>query len=98
MVDIATVADNTNNRNAFMGIPLGIKGDRFEKQLLEKGFTERKPEGKQTSKSYIYDGDVFGAHSTITLAVSDQTDRVYAVDVSDETVYQSEKDVKARFQ
>lgn len=98
MIDIATLTDNTNNRNAFMGIPLGIKGDRFEKQLLEKGFTERKPEGKQTAKSYIYDGEVFGAHSTVTLAVSDQTDRVYAVDVSDETIYNSEKDVKARFQ
>ena len=98
MIDIATLADHTNNRNAFMGIPLGIKGDRFEKQLLEKGFTERKPEGKQTAKSYIYDGEVFGTHSTVTLAVSDQTDRVYAVDVSDGTVYNSEKDVKARFE
>ena len=98
MVDIATLADNTNNRNAFMGIPLGIKSERFEKLLLEKGFTERKPEGKQTAKSYIYDGEVFGARATVTLAVSDQTDRVYAVDVSDEAIYQSEKDVKARFQ
>ena len=97
MVDIATLADNTNNRNAFMGIPLGIKGERFEKQLLEKGFTERKPEGKQTAKSYIYDGDIFGTRATVTLAVSDQTDRVYAVDVTDETIYNSEKDVKARF-
>ena len=98
MVDIATLADNTNNRNAFMGIPLGIKGARFEKLLLEKGFTERKAEGKQTAKSYIYDGEVYGARATVTLAVSDQTDRVYAVDVTDETVYNSEKDVKARFQ
>ena len=98
LIDIATLADNTNNRNAFMGIPLGIKGDRFEKQLLQKGFTERKPEGKQTAKSYIYDGEVYGAHSTVTLAVSDQTDRVYAVDVTDETIYNSEKDVKARFE
>ena len=98
MIDITTLADHTNNRNAFMGIPLGIKGDRFEKQLLEKGFTERKPEGKQTAKSYIYDGEVYGVHSTVTLAVSDQTDRVYAVDVTDETVYNSEKEVKARFQ
>ena len=97
MVDIATLVDNTNNRNAFMGIPLGIKGERFEKQLLEKGFTERKPEGKQTAKSYIYDGDIFGTRATVTLAVSDQTDRVYAVDVTDETIYNSEKDVKARF-
>ena len=97
MVDITTLADNTNNRNAFMGIPLGIKGERFEKQLLEKGFAERKPEGKQTAKSYIYDGEVFGARATVTLAVSDQTDRVYAVDVTDEAIYNSEKEVKARF-
>lgn len=98
MVDIAALDDHANNRNAFMGIPLGIKGDRFEKLLLEKGFVERKAEGKQTAKSYIYDGEVYGARATVTLAVSDQTDRVYAVDVTDETVYNSEKDVKARFQ
>lgn len=98
MMDITTLADNSNNRNAFMGIPLGIKGERFEKQLLEKGFTERKAEGKQTAKAYIYDGEVYGARATVTLAVSDQTDRVYAVDVTDETVYNSEKDVKARFE
>ena len=98
MADIVSLADNTNNRNAFMGIPLGIKGDRFEKLLLEKGFVERKPEGKQTAKSYIFDGEVFGARATVMLAVTDQTDRVYAVDVTDETIYNSEKDVKARFQ
>ncbi len=43
------------------GIPLGIKANRFEKQLLEKGFTERKLEGNHTGKSYIYDGEVYGA-------------------------------------
>ncbi len=97
MLAIDSLADHSNNRNAFMGIPLGIKGDRFEKSLLEKGFTERKPEGKQTAKSYIYDGEVYGSRATVTLAVSDQTGRVYAVDVADETIYNSEKDVKARF-
>ena len=97
MAEFATLADNTNNRNAFMGIPLGIKANRFEKQLLENGFTERKLEGNHTGKSYIYDGEVYGAKSTVTLAVSDQTDRVYAVDVTDNTVYGSEKEVKARF-
>ena len=90
MADITTLADHTNNRNAFMGIPLGIKGDRFEKRLLAMGFVERKHEGKQTAKSYIYEGPVLGARATVTLAVSDQTDRVYAVDVADETVYNSE--------
>jgi hypothetical protein len=98
MFDIASSADNTNNRNAFMGIPIGIKADRFEKLLLEKGFEERKAEGKQTAKSYIYTGQVYGARSTVTLAVSDQTGRVYAVDIADEMVYNSEKDVKTRFQ
>lgn len=97
MADITTLAENTNNRNAFMGIPLGIKAERFEKLLQEKGFTERKQEGVHTSKSYIYDGDVYGTRSTVTLAVSDNTDRVYAVDVTDETVYASLNDVKARF-
>ena len=38
LADISTLADNSNNRNGFMGIPLGIKADGFEKQLLEKGF------------------------------------------------------------
>ena len=84
MLDITTLADNSNNRNAFLGIPLGIKGERFEQLLREKGFAERKAEGKQTAKSYIYDGEVFGKRATVTLAVSDQTDRVYAVDVTAE--------------
>ena len=97
MQDIATLADNTNNRNAFMGIPLGIKAARFEKLLLEKGFTERKLEGNHTAKSYIYDGEVFGTPSTVTLAVSDLSDRVYAVDATDNTIYNSEKEVKTRF-
>ena len=97
MVDITTLADNTNNRNAFMGIPLGIKADLFEKHLTAKGFTERQLEGKHTAKSYIYDGDVYGAKCTITLAVSDETDRVYAVDVTEDAIYPSLKEVKARF-
>lgn len=97
MQDIATFADNTNNRNAFMGIPLGIKAARFERLLLEKGFTERKLEGNHTAKSYIYDGEVYGTPSTVTLAVSDQSDRVYAVDATDNTIYNSEKDVRTRF-
>jgi len=94
---IVAGADNSNNRNAFMGIPLGIKGERFEKQLLEKGFAEHKTEGKQTAKSYIYDGEVLGSPSTVMLAVSEQTGRVYAVDVTDQTIYGSEAAVKTRF-
>jgi len=97
LADIATFSDNRNNRNAFLQIPLGIKAERFEKLLLQQGFAERKNEGKQTSKTYVYEGEVYGAKSVITLAVSEQTGRVYAVDVADQTIYSSEKDVKQRF-
>ena len=97
LADIASCSDNRNNRNAFLNIPLGIKADRFEKQLLQQGFVERKNEGAQTSKTYYYEGEVYGAKSLITLAVSEQTGRVYAVDVEDQTVYPSEQAVKQRF-
>ena len=97
LADVATFADNRNNRNAFLQIPLGIKADRFEKLLLQKGFVERKNEGKQTSKTYYYEGDVYGVKSTVTLAVSEQTERVYAVDVQDQTVYSSLQEVRARY-
>ena len=97
LADIATFSDNRNNRNAFLQIPLGIKAERFEKLLLQQGFAERKNEGKQTSKTQVYEGEVYGAKSVITLAVSEQTGRVYAVDVADQTIYPSEKDVKQRF-
>lgn len=98
MADWATVADNQNNRNAFLNIPLGIKADRFEKSLMEQNFTERKPEGKQTAKSYVYEGDVYGAKSIVTLATTDQTARVYAVDVEDEQIYPSLQAVQQRYQ
>ena len=98
MADWATVADNQNNRNAFLNIPLGIKADRFEKSLMEQSFTERKPEGKQTAKSYVYEGDVYGAKSIVTLATTDQTARVYAVDVEEEQIYPSLQAVQQRFQ
>lgn len=97
LADIAAQADNSNNRNAFLGIPLGIKADRFEKALLKQGFKERRPDGPQTGKSYIYEGDVYGLHSVVTLAVSDHTARVYAVDVVDQTVYPSAKAVGEPF-
>ena len=97
LADVATFSDNRNNRNAFLRIPLGIKADRFEKLLIEQGFVERKNEGKQTSKTYFYEGEVYGAKSTITLAVSEQTGRVYAVDVQDQTVYPSLQEVQKRF-
>ena len=40
---------------------------------------------------------MYGVRSMVTLAVSDQTARVYAVDVTDETVYPSEQQAAARF-
>lgn len=98
MADVLTTADNRNNRHAFMAIPLGIKADRFEKQLLEKGFEERKHEGKQTSKSYVYEGEVFGEKSIVSLITTDQTTRVYAVDVEEEQIYPSLQAVQKRFQ
>jgi hypothetical protein len=98
MADWATAVDNLNNRNAFLNIPLGIKADRFEKSLMEQNFTERKPEGKQTAKSYVYEGDVYGAKSIVTLATTDQTARVYAVDVEEEQIYPSLQAVQQRFQ
>lgn len=97
LADVATFSDNRNNRNAFLNIPLGIKAERFEKMLLQQGFVERKNEGKQTSKTYFYEGEVYGAKSIITLAVSDQTGRVYAVDVEDQNIYPSLQDVQRRF-
>lgn len=97
LADVATFSDNRNNRNAFLRIPLGIRADRFEKQLLQQGFVERKNEGKQTSKTYFYEGEVYGMKSLVTLAVSEQTGRVYAVDVQDQTIYLLERDVKRRF-
>ena len=96
LADITT-ADNQHNRNAFLGIPIGIKAERFAKLLLEKGFTEEKHEGPQTARSYIFMGDVYGAPSKVTLIVSEQTARTYAVDVEDQNIYATEQEVIKRF-
>ena len=95
MADTGT-ADNANNRNAFLGIPVGIKADRFEQQLLAQGFKEQKDDGPHTAKSYIYEGTVYGAQAVVTLAVSEQTARVYAVDVQESTHY-NKQSVTKRF-
>ncbi len=89
-----TSGNNDNNRNAFLDIPLGIKADRFELQLFSMVFKERKEEGPRTGKSYIYEGTVYGAPAVVTLAVSEQTARVYAVDVQESTMYNKETVVK----
>lgn len=98
MADYTALADNSNNRNAFLGIPLGIKADRFERLLLEQGFKEKKADGPQTAKSYIYEGSVYGLQAVVSLYNSDQTARTYAVDVVDVAVYPSEQAVRERFQ
>ncbi len=97
MKDVTTLPDNSNNRNAFLEIPLGIKASNFERQLLAKGFAERKHDGPQTGKSYIYDGEVFGQQATVTLAVSEKTQRVYAVDIAEAANY-DKAGVDRRFQ
>lgn len=97
MADITAATDNSNNRNAFAGIPLGIKADRFDKLLREKGYAERKPEGKQTAKTYVYEGDAYGKLAKVTLYTSDNTERVFAVDVEESEVYGTKKAVQARF-
>lgn len=98
LLDVTTLTDNTKNRNGFLGIPLGIKADRFEKQLLEQGFTERKPEGKQTAKSYVYNGEVMGQSAQVNLYTSDMTERVFAVGVEENAVYPTETVAKQRCQ
>ena len=98
LLDVMAQTDNTKNRNGFLGIPLGIKADRFEKLLLEQGFTERKSEGKQTAKSYVYNGQVFGQPSQVSLYTSDVTERVFAVGVEENAVYPTETDAKQRCQ
>lgn len=96
MADINISADNSNNRNAFLGIPLGIKASRFEKQLLEQGFEESQAEEPQTARSYVFRGDVYGQPAVVTLAVSEMTGRVYAVDVEETSIYATAADVVQR--
>ena len=98
MADWTTCVDNQNNRNAFLDIPLGIKADRFESELLKRGFSERKPDGKQTAKSYIFEGDVYGVKSIVSLINTEQTARVYAIDVEEEQMYSSQQAVQQRFE
>lgn len=96
MLDPATLEDNSNNRNGFMGIPLGIDAEVFDKRMKELGFAAIEQKEKQTSKTYKYEGDVFGVKSFVTLNTSEKTNIVYAVDVVDPTVYSTEKAVTKR--
>lgn len=97
MLDPTALADNSNNRNGFLGIPLGISADNFERQLLVKGFAEEQSEVKHTSKPYRYNGEVFGTKCNVALAVSDSTATVFAVDVEEPTVYPDLPAVRKRF-
>lgn len=97
MLNTDSLADNSNNRNGFLGIPLGINADRFEKALIAKGFEAIETVGNQTAKTYRFTGEVMGSKSKLTLVVSEKTATVYAVDVEEPVVYNTEADVKKRF-
>lgn len=97
MLNTDSLADNSNNRNGFLGIPLGINAERFEKELKTKGFEPIEITGNQTAKTYRYSGEVMGSKSQVTLIVSEKTATVYAVDVEEPAVYNNEADVKKRF-
>lgn len=97
MLNPDSLKDNSNNRNGFAGIPLGINAEKFERMLVEKGFVGQAQQANQTAKTYRFTGDVMGSPATVTLIVSEKTATVYAVDVEEPTVYSKEADVKKRF-
>ena len=97
MLNTDSLADNSNNRNGFLGIPLGINAERFEAQLKAKGFEALQQADKQTAKTYRYNGEVMGSMATVSLAVSEKTGTVYAVDVEEPAVYNTDADVRKRF-
>lgn len=97
MLHIDSLADHSNNRNGFLGIPLGIQADNFERQLHERGFVNQRSSENQTAKSYMYDGKAFGAACNVQLILSEQTGCVYEVYVEEQNVYGKEKEVQKRF-
>jgi hypothetical protein len=78
MLPVDSLEDHANNRNGFLGIPLGIPASSFENQLIGKGFTEVTA---TSGKSYMYQGSVLEQDATVRLALTEQTGRVYAVAV-----------------
>lgn len=96
MVNPDSLEDNSNNRNGFLGIPLGIDADDFDKQLKNLGFTAYEQAEKQTAKTYKYDGEVMGEKSVVTLITSEKTNTVYAVDVAEPKVYPSDAAISKR--
>lgn len=95
MADIATCQDNWLNRNAFLGIPLGITGKGFHNRLVAKGFTEP---AHQQNFYYLYQGQCLGKNVRVNLMKSDSTGMVYAVSVEEVQAGQTEADARQRFQ
>lgn len=94
MADIATCSDNRFNRMAFLGIPLGISAKGFHDRLTAQGFSEP---ADQQNYYYLYQGTAYGGQLRLILMQSDSTRTVYAVDIEETTIRQTEADVRRRF-
>ena len=94
MADIATCPDNKLNRMAFLEIPLGISAKGFHDRLTAQGFAEP---ADQQNYYYLYQGTAFGSQVRLILMQSDSTRTVYAVDIEETTIRQSETDARRRF-
>ncbi|MBQ7471480.1 MAG: hypothetical protein IJS97_03545 [Prevotella sp.] len=95
MADIAICQDNWLNRNAFLGIPLGITGKGFHQRLVAKGFAEP---AHQQNYYYLYQGQCRGKDVRVNLMKSDSTGMVYAVSVEEVQVGLTEAEARLRFQ
>ena len=87
MADIATCSDNRFNRMAFLGIPLGISAKGFHDRLTAQGFSEP---ADQQNHYYLYQGTAYGGQLRLILMQSDSTRTVYAVDIEETTIRQTE--------
>lgn len=95
MADISTCRDNRLNRMAFLDIPLGISAKGFHERLTMQGFSE--PTDQQ-GHYYLYQGRALGETVRVILMQSDSTHTVYAVDLEESAIRQSESEVRRRFQ
>lgn len=97
MVAVDALADHTNNRNGFLGLPIGIGAGDFERRLLEKGFTEMVNDEQPAGKTYMYGGEVLGRKATVRLALTERTGRVYAVGTEFSDIYADEAQARKAF-
>ena len=95
MADIRTCADNHFNRNAFLGIPMGISAKGFHTRLVAQGFSEP---AHQQNYFYLYQGKAFGADARLYLLKSDSTAMVYGVSVEETAAGLTEQSARQRFQ